>query len=218
MGSKGRINKDGVPIPVRTMVQKYNDFRVESKMYLQGHSQEEISEKVGISQAQVSNDLREIREHWKKSALIDFNERIAHELNKIDDLELMYIEGYDRSLKKKESITKKVVPMIRNEETGRLEVTQDGELINQTRQNIHRVVVEETTKTETSVGDPRWLDGVAKCIDMRLKIFGVGKTTGQQGQGVSLPPDAHEARIALFYAIFERFSGNGNGNGNSQPD
>lgn len=215
MNNKGKKReKENEKYAPRNELQKYSDYRTEAKMYLSGSTIRDIGKRLGISDSTVSDDLKRIRAQWKKSMLIDFDERVGAELERIDALEHEYTEGYLRSKGKRQTIKKKIVPMRRNAE-GQLEVTQEGELIETHQEEIIRVVVEEQTITEDRDGNPEWLNGIGKCIEMRLRIFGISKVEPTRAKQIQLPPEAHSARIALFYAIFEQFSNGQPTNGDS---
>jgi DNA-directed RNA polymerase specialized sigma24 family protein len=53
-------------------------------LYVQGFSQMAIAERLGISQATVSADLKQIRREWRESAIRDFDHAQDRELAKID--------------------------------------------------------------------------------------------------------------------------------------
>ena len=73
------------------------DRKVIAKWYLQGKSQYEIADLVGLSQATISRDLKALHKVWLKSSLVDFGEAKAKELAKIDHLELTYWEAWEAS-------------------------------------------------------------------------------------------------------------------------
>ncbi len=141
--SKRKIEKDRVRI---------------AEWYLQGETQADIAEELGVSQPQISYDLKAIRKEWLKSSLIDFNEAKARELAKIDNIEITYWQAWDRSNKAKRTET----TTVRGE---------DGQTIS------------ITIKEEQLTGDKRFLDGVESCIDKRIKIFGLAAPVKQELSG-----------------------------------
>lgn len=68
-----------------------------ARMYQQGVTQHAIGQKFGISQPVVSRHLAAIRDEWRKSALVDFNERKALEVAKLDEIERNAWEDYTAS-------------------------------------------------------------------------------------------------------------------------
>ena len=190
-------------VPERGGLQKEEHLHKIAQMYLRGFTQTEIGTKLEISQPTVSNDLTFIRERWRQSSLVNFHEREAAELEKIDALEEMYFDGFKRSLRKRSIKTQKKVPYKKGED-GNLSVSPDGEL--QEDVAIKYLTVEETLREEIRDGDQRWLEGIGKCIDVRCKILGLYRTTpGSQGGGDGGADKSIEGRVTLLLGIFEQY-------------
>lgn len=119
-------------------------------LYLKGMAQYRIAGIVGVTQQQVSADLRVLSKKWKESALIDIDTIKAKDLAKIDELEREYYEAWERSRKVQ---TKK--RMKKSERSG-------GEL------------KEQSMEEREMIGDPRFLEGVRWCIAKREGVFGYG--------------------------------------------
>ena len=120
-----------------------------AEMYLRGMAQFKIAEAVGISTAQVSQDLKKLTQQWQETINIDIDKIKARELAKIDALEKEYYDGWLRSCDVK---TKKM---------GKKKSAGSG-----------REEKEQTLTEEQMIGDPRFLEGVLKCIAKREEIFG----------------------------------------------
>jgi hypothetical protein len=121
-------------------------------LYLQGHYQSAIAQQLGVSQQQVSYDLKAVQKTWLASALRDFDQAKAQELAKIDEAERAYWAGWERSCQQQEvTLTKQV----------------DGK----------EPRTEASIRRETPVGDPRFLDGVLKCITQRCDLLGLSTAT-----------------------------------------
>ena len=88
--------------PTRTTEQILADRQTIAERYLRGDYQEAIARDLGISQQQVSYDLKAIRAAWLASAVRDFDAAKAQELAKIDAVEREYWLGWERSQKPKE--------------------------------------------------------------------------------------------------------------------
>lgn len=134
----------------RSTSQKIRDRRRIADLYLQGETQIDIAEKVGISQGTVSRDIKFLQDFWLKSSLIDFDEAKSKELAKVDRLEREYWDAWERSCEDAESTTEKEIEL--DDRTIRKEATQ-------------------TAKGQA--GDPRFLAGVQWCIEKRCKILGL---------------------------------------------
>ena len=132
-------------------------------LYLQGRYQAEIAQILGCSQQQVSADLAVLRRLWLASSLRDFDAAKAEELEKIDHAERAYWLGWERSQKTR--------TIIQAEHT-------TGEHFGRKR----------SRRREGQVGDPRFLDGVLRCIAQRCDILGLStatETNREVGKGLS---------------------------------
>lgn len=117
-----------------------------AELYLRGWSQTRIGEKLGVTQATISNDLKAIQKAWAESAIFDFNEAVGRELARIDNLEQVYWEAWFNS--------------------------QAGATV-RTASKSDAKGAASSVKTFDSVGDKRYLDGVQWCIEQRVKIMGL---------------------------------------------
>jgi len=118
-----------------------------AELYLKGWPQFKIAEITGVTQAQVSFDLKHLSKQWQASAMIDIDKIKARELAKLNRLEREYCEGWEKS--KEFQIREK-------------RKYRDAQL---------EEVNKETIET---CGDPRFLDGILKCIAKREEILGYG--------------------------------------------
>src|SRR5262245_54441350 len=148
-------------------------------MYVRGASQMAIAAEVGVTQATVSTDLKAIRELWLKSMIRDFDQAKAIELAKLDHLESEAWKGWERSYA--DACTLKVhteeVPVRPRGARGST-VAQEEE-----RLRVVRRVMDKTT--QSLAGDPRFLEQVERCIEMRLRVLGALKP-GNVGVGVGV--------------------------------
>lgn len=71
----------------RSQSQRDRDRLKISGLYLQGKTQWEIKEIIGVSQGTVSNDLRALQKAWMESSLLNINEGVAKELRRINFIE-----------------------------------------------------------------------------------------------------------------------------------
>lgn len=113
--------------------------------YLRGEMQSEIARSFGVSQQQISQDLKAIRVAWLASAIRDFDALKAQELAKIDQVEREYWLAWARSQENKE---------IEFEEKG-----PKG--------------LRSGSRSEGQAGNPAFLEGILKCIDRRCQILGL---------------------------------------------
>jgi len=116
-----------------------------ARRYLKGELQAQIAQSFGVSQQQISQDLRAVRALWLAAAVRDFDAARAQELAKIDAVEREYWSAWERSQQDKESEFEENGPKGRR--TG--------------------------SRSEGQAGNPAFLDGVLKCIDKRCQILGL---------------------------------------------
>jgi len=127
-----------------------------AKLYLQGLYQSEIANIFDVTQAQISKDLAIIRQEWLTSRAQDYDEKIAEELAKIDAVEAEYWQAWMKS--------KEIRTLKRTKSKGTRESQEVG---------IIETEYEEVTNEHGGVGDPRFLDGIQKCIERRCKLLGL---------------------------------------------
>ena len=128
--------------------------RVAERLTRGGRRQFEVATELGISEATVSRDVKAIEAEWHQQAVKDVAERKAVELAKINLVEREAWEAWDRSKQDAETLR------VRQRGTG------------------------EDTETETEkvvrsqYGDPRFLDVVLECVNLRWKLLGLDKASG----------------------------------------
>jgi hypothetical protein len=126
-----------------------------ARLYMFGKSVKDISVELNIARTSVLDVyLVELRRRWRISADMDFAERQAMELAKIDTLEEQFYVGWLRSL---EIQTKQ----------RQLHVYKGKE----------KVPSEHETIAERQNGDPRFLEGALKCVERRCKLLGIDPET-----------------------------------------
>lgn len=117
-------------------------------MYLSGKYQSEIAQIIGVTQQQVSADLAALRKIWQASAMRDFDAAKAEELEKIDRAEREYWLGWERS---QEDAVVSLAEVKTGDKPGR----------------------KRSRRREGQCGDPRFLDGVLRCVERRCAILGL---------------------------------------------
>lgn len=196
--------------PKRCEDQKRQDRARITELYLKGFTQKQISEilnserkpEQSLTQQQISYDLGVIRKEWLKSTLSNFDELKSRELAKIDAAESAAWMAWERSCEEKVSRINK-----RTNDPGGINVDSDG-----VDSSSAATKIEKTVKREHQVGDPRFLDTVAKCRDQRCKLLGlyaptqVNSNTNLSGEFAVAMPTAAEARNEFM----ERLAGLGN--------
>lgn len=166
-----------------------------SDLYLQGWIQADIADRVGLSQATVSRDLKALQQEWLDSALVNFDEAKAQELAKIDRLEREYWRAWLHSCEDAESESTKMVE------------AQGGKRL------------EASTQRKGQAGDPRFLNGVQWCIEQRCKIVGVYAASKAQNLNIDLSQltDEQLQRIANGEDILAVLATSGTGGTGEAP-
>lgn len=156
----------------RTPLQLKQDRVRIAEMYIQGYYQSQIGEELGLTQQQISYDLKVIQRQWLKQTTMALDEYKARELAKIDYLEQTYWKSWRRSLEDTKADTLKA-------------------RVGQGQSGGQAQPIERTVKTENNCGDPRFLQGVERCIEQRRKMLGLDaeqtiKLTGDRNRPVVL--------------------------------
>jgi hypothetical protein len=141
-----------MPANTRTPLERERDLRELAALYLRGLTQFEIAQRLNVSRQQVGYDLKVLQRRWQESALGDFNAKKAAELAKMDELERTYWEAWERSCQAREVTTQ--------------EKTQGGEGQSEDAR------LKAGVRKEQRDGNPEFLRGVERCIEMRCKITG----------------------------------------------
>ena len=172
-----------------------------SRLYVRGVSQTTIAKNLKVSTATVQSDLKALLQYWKEQAIADLEERKAEELAKLNHLEEIAWQAWDMSCKPHKTKRKRVeeIPEYESTETedlneGTVGHTDSGEDDSETperlpdlksiiggtkgikQQQNQKTIVSKLIKEETEegrVGDPRFLDRVAWCIETRMKTLGM---------------------------------------------
>ena len=132
--------------PKRSKFERERDLVNIEKSYLAGKTQADIADTIGLTQQQVSYDIRVIQTRWRLTTTIDLDAHKCKELARIDNLERVYWESWEASL----------APRTVQQTASKGQGDAFGYL-----------------RTESTAGDPRFLDGVQWCIEMRCKILGL---------------------------------------------
>lgn len=138
----------------RTKAQRERDLADIAELYVKRKlTQKQIADIVSqtrpyqLSRSQISYDLREIRQRWLDSSLVDVDEARAKELAEIDTLEAEAWESYRLSKQVSRTTTQKA--------------------------GDSREVVGVKETIQETAGNPAFLEMVFKCIKQRCKILGL---------------------------------------------
>lgn len=149
-----------MPAHTRTKSQIHSDRILITKLYLEGKWQQEIANTLGVSQEQVSYDLRAIQKQWRDLPQAEINELRNKQLAKIDCLEREYWEAWQNS-KKPKDITN---------------TSKEGDRIRASK------------RSEPRNGNPQFLQGIERCIAERNKMLGLYAATKNEVTGADGAP------------------------------
>jgi len=135
-------------MPRRTSFQREKDLQDLASRYLRGEAQAVIAYDMKVSQQAVSDDLRTLRDRWRKATTMLLDEHKARELAKIDNLELTYWTAWQESRGEK---SRTLTRQTKREDT---------------------LTMAQVIK-EQGDGNPAFLVGVQWCIDRRCKLLGL---------------------------------------------
>jgi len=123
-----------------------------AEFYLAGKHQHEIAQLVGVTQQQVSLDLKAVQREWLQSSIRDFDAVKSEQLAKIDRIEREAWQAWERSFQQREITVQ--------------EVTESDHRINKV-----------SIRREQQGGDARFLQIIQKCIDQRCDLLGLSTST-----------------------------------------
>lgn len=166
----------------RTRFERERDLEKAARSYCLGKTQREIAEELGVSRVQITHDLAEVRKRWQVSSVAVIDERKAEQLAKIDNLERVYWESFERSCEDKEVDLAEKTSVVGDPDRTKASKRREGQS-----------------------GNPAFLAGVQWCIEQRCKILGLeakkdGTALVNQAQQIVIienvitaPPDAASA-------------------------
>lgn len=169
--------------PKRSKIQRERDRVTISELYLKGWSQAKIGEYLELNQSQISRELSKIKAAWKAEATRDYDLHVDEQLRRLAMVESEYWEGWERSQTAKEqSLQEKLTEAATSRDS---------------KAKIQR-------RTETRIGDPRFLEGLIKTIQERSKLLDLYPASNSD-QSV-----AAEQNLKTYLANLETSDSNGN--------
>ena len=126
-----------------------------AEQWMRGIPQYRIAQVEGVDRPTVCRDLEKIRQDWKEQRAASYDVRLDEEVARINRLERIATEAWERSC---------LTAEVRKAEVVKGRVNKDGAPLPD---------IQRTSKVEHSqVGDPRFLERIAWCIETRLKLLG----------------------------------------------
>ncbi len=131
----------------RSESQRARDLLLISQYYKEDWAQQDIAKQLGISQATVSKELKDLESVWTQESLANLTEKKNREISKIDLVELEAWDAWAASRSIKLQIQ-----------------TEAGE-------TARGAISLEKRRRENTPGDPRFLDLILKCISQRCELL-----------------------------------------------
>jgi hypothetical protein len=166
-----------MPVKKRTKIQRESDLPLIAEMYKEGKLQVQIGQAFGISQGQVSYDIAEILRRWRADSAGFVTEAVEQELRKINSLEIVAWQEWDKSL------ADAITTTVETKTVTLKDVDPDGNLI-----GLPAIETKTTRRVTKQTGNTAYTDTVRWCIDRRCKLLGLDAPTKQEVSGANGSP------------------------------
>jgi len=154
-------------MPRRTRIERERDLRDVAQWYCEGLTQSEIAQALGLTQQQISYDIKALIARWQASAKALIDELKAQELLRINHLERVAWQCFEASKGPLEIRIERVQSAARLASRGKR-----GGRGSESPAKLIPTFLE--TRTEPGgPGDMQWLRLVQWCISERCKILGL---------------------------------------------
>jgi hypothetical protein len=168
-----------VAAPKRSKIQQLRDRATIAELYLKGWSQIRIGEFLELNQSNISRELTKIKAGWKAETNRDYDLHVEEQLHRLSMVELQYWDGWQRSQVIKEQTMQERM----------------NEAVESSKAKVQR-------RTETRVGDPRFLEGIIKCVQERGKLLDLYPSHSDHSETISsnVPPGLSPDAVQLIRA------------------
>lgn len=165
--------------PKRSKIQQLRDRATIAELYLKGWSQIRIGEFLELNQSNISRELTKIKAGWKAETNRDYDLVVEEQLHRLSMVELQYWDGWQRSQIIKEQTMQERM----------------NEAVESSKAKVQR-------RTETRVGDPRFLEGIIKCVQERGKLLDLYPSHSDRSEAISsnAPPGLSPDAVQLIRA------------------
>jgi hypothetical protein len=143
------------PSTMKTTDAYENTLAHVATLYVRGVPISQIARDIGHAQEQTQAMVDDLKGRWRHSSLMDFTQRKAEELEKIDQLQRTYWDAWEDSRK------------------NAIKLSRDDAF----RSDGSKIPTRQRTEQINQFGDVRFLDGVFKCIERRIKLLGLDEST-----------------------------------------
>lgn len=148
----------------RTDAQREAQLIQIGEMHIEGMSQYEIAEKLGLSQPQIIRDLKEISQRAAASPPAD-KSKLRDELARVSrHMRKKLFAAYNRSTEDKETQTKKQVVV---------QGAENDALNGGRKAKAPAERMEASLRSEEQCGNPAFMSEIGKCLEREAKLLGV---------------------------------------------
>lgn len=132
-----------------------------AELYLVGKRLREIAEIVGVDYGTVCKDMTEVRDQWKAETVVDYDTKVLEELARLQRVEEKAWEGWEKSMQDATTTTTKTKYMKEKIPGGK-------------KDRWKLIPFEEQTDIshKGQSGNPRFLEQIERCVQLRLKLIG----------------------------------------------
>jgi hypothetical protein len=190
----------------RGVFERENDLTRTSELYLKQWRQIDIAKEMGVTQQQISWDIKEIRARWLAAQINNMNEIKSRELDRIDSLEREYWMAWEKSKGRKFDHLPSMNPKPKRRKKGNGGVLDQVAGVMDEMENMNpkpEPVSDSVLITENPHGDPRYLTGVQWCINRRLVLLGLDAPT-KSNSGVDPTSVSDEQRITRVNELLRK--------------
>lgn len=166
-----------MPGKQRSKIQCERDRATISELYLKGWSQTRIGDFLELNQATISREISKLKTIWKSESVRDYELHVTEELRRLAMIETEYWQGWQSSQTAKEQSLQEKLSELAGSNDSKLKVQK---------------------RTETRTGDPRFLEGLLKCIDQRAKLLDLYPKTDNKTE-----PTAAEQNLKGYLSYLE---------------
>lgn len=150
----------------RTKAEKQEHLNTLSRLYVKGATQMDMAKTLGISQGQISNDLKLLLKRWEEERIDSIDGYKHQQLLRINIIEEEMWAAWEKS-----KTTKKVI--INKSKSGEMSDGFDITTGKPTKLQTDKYWRAGTTEEEPVAGDMQYMNGIMWCVQERAKIIGL---------------------------------------------
>jgi hypothetical protein len=162
-----------MPGDKRSAIQRDRDRQAVTELMLKGWTYQKIADYLETSAPTVCRDVAFIKQAWLDAAIEDRNLYVQQEMARLGMVESEYWAGWERS-------QQAIVTATESEDGAAMDAIEA-----QMTEAVGGAIVKATKRTQTTPGNPQFLGGIVKVVEIRCKLLGLfpdGSTSAGQLQ------------------------------------